>query len=400
MQKSPDPSQDVSGTFQVFGEAKGFGIAWHGMRFYTPKPRPEDQPQGDEDYQFFEGEPIDLDLVFQPAKILSGVLKDEKGEPISGAKVSLSSLDYLKTEGREMHPNFREFWGMPLAPARYRQTNTGADGRFEFQDLPAETVGYVRIHHPNYAAQTFYAAITDRAITEYELVGNSMVSAQNGKTVRTPIIEKRAVRTMPIEVQMRSARRVTITAVRADGKEPARDIRIGASAGASTRRIHSNGTTDANGRTVLTLPPGKYQLVANPPRNPVGTEIRTYEEIYVEESPREQEIQVTMKEGCLLIFEAVDADSGSGIPGIGFWYEMDKPAGARTSVQSSTTWVDNPVTNEKGEMRAVVNPGTRRYGLGMTPVPKEYEVDSTNADREIKCEAGKTIRVRFELRKK
>ena len=134
---------------------------------------------------------------------------------------------------------------------------------------------------------------------------------------------------------------------------------------------------------------------------PKGAEyVRTIHSFQVKNEPIEQPIELLMERGCVLIFKAIDADTGRGIPDVTFWYE--KTPGSRRQVQSNPSRVDNARTNDKGEMRVVAEPGKRRYGLEFSPTPEGYVVvDSKDRalGRELELQAGQTIIVEFKLRK-
>lgn len=391
------PSQNfhLAGTLQVFGEADGFGISWHGMRFYQPRPRPADWPRHDQDNTFYQGEPIEMDLTFRAAATLAGRVTNDDGRPVADARISLSSLDYLDTEGREMHENSREFWAMSMAPSPYREARTDADGRFEFTELPAETVVYVRVRHPEYASQTFFAAITEKKINDYRFISNNRVSISNGKPFYEPIWDTRSVKSSPLDIRVDATRLITVHVVYDDNGRPAKGVRVGASSGNFQIGTSDSGTTDQNGRIELALPPGMYQVSARPPRD--TDYVRTYDELTVETEPEQQTFEVRLRAGCILILKAVDAADGSGIAGVGFWTNPPGGGPARIGVQSSTSYIDYPVTNENGELRAVVNPGTRGYGVGFDVLPDGYRADPNTGGKLVECKAGETVRVQFEL---
>ena len=52
----------LAGTFQVYGTAPGFGFAWHGMRFYQPRRRPDHRKVAGEDYNLFGPDRKVMDL--------------------------------------------------------------------------------------------------------------------------------------------------------------------------------------------------------------------------------------------------------------------------------------------------------------------------------------------------
>ena len=119
------PDSPLAGTFQVFGSAPGHGFAWHGMRFYQPEPRPADRRVAGEDHTSFQGEPLVMNLAFPPAATLRGRIVDEAGKPVAGVKVNLEGGDYLDIQGKETHPNFREFWCIQQAPERMDDDEDG-----------------------------------------------------------------------------------------------------------------------------------------------------------------------------------------------------------------------------------------------------------------------------------
>ena len=142
-----------------------------------------------------------------------------------------------------------------------------------------------------------------------------------------------------------------------------------------------------------------YKFQGDPPQ---GSEyIRTMQELVVEDTPASQPAALKLDSDCVIVFKAIDAETGKGVPSVSFWY-MDSPNTGRVGVQASTTYVSNPRINEKGELRAVVRPGNRHYGIGLKPLPDEYSpIDPADQSkgRELICAAGKQVTVEFRLRK-
>src|SRR4029079_6630961 len=121
----------------------------------------------------------------------------------------------------------------------------------------------------------------------------------------------------------------------------------------------------------LKLPRGAYRLVGDPSRN--SDYVRTYQELRVTETPDSQPTTLKMQLGCVLTLKAIDADTGAGISDVTFWFVPDDQPKTRFSVQSTSNYVDHPRTNEQGELRAIVLPGKRTYGIGFSPLPDGYE---------------------------
>ncbi len=189
-----NPSQ---GTLQVYGTAPGRGFAWHGMRSYFPQPRPADRNvAGGEDYSLFLGEPIVMDLVFTASATRSGRVVDESGRPVPGATIRIDSCDYLDTDHRESHHNFREFWAIHSAPEALTTAKTGPDGRFAFKGLPQEVGFWIHFEHPNYARLSLHAATTSRPTSEFDyplgrIVGRERPPVVTGDINLTVIVTRR-----------------------------------------------------------------------------------------------------------------------------------------------------------------------------------------------------------------
>jgi len=152
------PREDAppSGTFQVYGVAPGHGFAWHGMRFYQPQPRPADWKVAGEDYTLFQGEPLVMDLRFPASAALSGRIVDQARRPVPDARVRLGACDYLDTQGKESHPNFREFWAIQSAPAAMTTAKTDKEGHFRLEGLPTEAGFWIWVEYPEYSWQSFF----------------------------------------------------------------------------------------------------------------------------------------------------------------------------------------------------------------------------------------------------
>lgn len=395
----PAPGAIPGGTFQLYGEAKGYGFAWHGMRFYRPTPRTAKDDKTARNDTYFQDDSIEIDLSFAPEAMLSGTVKNEKGAPIAGATLTLSSMDYLKTEDKEFHPNFREFWAQRRAPAHFHTVKSDNEGKFTFNGLPAETVGYARINHPDYAGQSFHAAVTSNPIDSYEFISNSSSTVINGVQVQKPIWETRKVRSGPLEVKLVSTRSIKVQIIGNDNNAPAAKVSISAVA---ENGVSVHGTTDKEGRVLLKAPPDDYRIVLDP--QPDSGYVRTELELLVADKPGEQSTQFRLTKGCVVEFETIDDATGTPIKGVSFSAEYTKKIARDGQLQEiiyhmgvqSVPWiVDYPLTDKNGKLRAVVDPGKHKFKANST---KEYQGDLGGV--EVDCESGKTIDVQFKLKKK
>ncbi len=157
------------GRFQVYGMAPGKGFTWHGMRTLIVGRRKDAPLPAGENSFIFTDERIQMDLTFRaPARLWGRVVDRTNGRPVAGAKFRLGGADWLDTEGKEAHHNFREFWSITSAPPTATSAETGADGRFEIQGLPSEAGFWVHINHPDYSHLNLFYATTSRPTTEFE----------------------------------------------------------------------------------------------------------------------------------------------------------------------------------------------------------------------------------------
>lgn len=370
---------DLCGTFQVYGTAAGYGIAWHGMRQYVPIPRPDDRPVQGLETLWYADDDKTVNLTFRPAVALRGRIVDEKGKPIKGAQIQLYSGDYTVIAGHELHKNFREFWSMFMLPPNQTTAHTVADGRFAFEGLGEDTFYYASITHPDYAGRGMYVATCAESLrmsiyqnqSEVEIAGNDL------------------------DVRLETCRTVTIGVVYADTNKPAGHVSVSAS-DENASGIHGYGKTDTDGNVTLRLPPGEYRVTIDPPK---GSDcVRTNANLTVKQQADPQRAELTVDRGCILILKAVDAVTGNGIRGVSFLQgdEDGDPGGGR-EVQSSTYFIDNPTTDAEGQLRAVVNPGQRSFAVSRTLKDAGYLIDGMRQTMELP--AGKTVTVTFALRK-
>ena len=260
---------------------------------------------------------------------------------------------------------------------------TDKDGRFRLEGLPTEAGFWIWVEHPEYAWQSFYAATTTRPATAFDYPRQSIAGQ-----------ERPPVRTGPIFVVLDAIRRVAIRTVFADTGRPAPQVRV--SAGRGSAGPSASGTSDGEGKLLLRLPPGDYEIVADP--TPGGARLRPHPiDLQVAAEPAEQPLVVRVKPGCVLFLEVIDAKTGKGIPGVSFLCQTDSDPGTLGTVQSLTGTSDDTRSDAEGRLRAVVEPGEGTFWLGSVPESSGYRRSSQ--EKRVVLPAGRTVTVRFELEK-
>lgn len=378
----PPQPEVVEGKFQVFGVSDGHGFAWHGVRAYRPRPRPAADSEPGMDRAYYQGEAVVNDLVFGPTVRFAGQVKDDLGNPLAGAKVQIGLIDEPRRPGSKSHrfqllaaddspvdPD-RDFTSIHCMPESRLSATTDAEGRYQFPFVLRNA--------------SFIAAVS--AAPEL---------GQREETVSTenPQIKdddgKKTVIWNPVFTAPRS---VTVSAIGLSDKQHLNNTVLHAY-GRSARFAGNEARCGGEGRARLRLPPGHYRLVAEPASGSLF--VRSEQEIDIANEPIEQEVEMTLQPGSLVVLKAM-LDDATPVEGVGFSCETDTSKDRR-ELQSQTVFVDHPTTSDDGLLRAVVEPGRRRFFV--SAAPKDFEAaDGDSPWTELA--AGQETTVILKLRKK
>ncbi|WP_165227393.1 sigma-70 family RNA polymerase sigma factor [Aquisphaera insulae] len=375
------------GTFEVFATAPGHGFAWQGIKLYVPRPRPPELNDVIEGYNFFERDPLVMDLTLPRRGFLAGRVVDERRRPIVGASIRILCCDYLDYAGKETHTSTRMFGAINAAPAAMTTTRTDQEGRFHLDGLPAECGFYLRIENPSSAPRTLHAATTERPAAAFDYPHDSIQDRTERPTVHTG----------PILIVLDRARRVAVKTVIVGTKDPAAGIEVMAWQG--DVGSSASGVSDADGRLELRLPPGEYDILAHRKTGESrGIYIRS--KLSVAAEPSEQDFELSIDLGCVVNLEVIDADTRQGLPGVTFWSTTNPAGNNPRSVTSTHDFMDNPVnpvSDARGRLRAVMPPGETTFSVMHSPPPPGYQ--PSREQQRVTLRAGKAATVRFELRR-
>jgi len=146
---------------------------------------------------------------------------------------------------------------------------------------------------------------------------------------------------------------------------------------------------------MLRLPTGLYRLRGNPA--PETDYVFSELELKVDERPRTQPVALLIGRGSKLTFRVIDAQTGKGVPDFSFWWMREK--GWRDDLGKISSRQGPFTTNQDGELRTVVLPGTRRYGLSSDQSLDYAKTDQAdyNIGRELKLAAGEEATIEFKV---
>ena len=371
------------GAFQIFGQAEGLGFAWRPEKWFYPRPKPANityEPEHRDPPGHYEAnDKIALDLRFPPAAHLSGTIVDDHGEPRPGVRLEIRACESLKVVD-----NVIPGWTLDAlnetdsVPPSMKIRTTDAQGRFEFTGLPGDCRFWIHLRAKDLPWQSFFAATTVGPQPDHD-----------GAPVLTG--DMKVVFATPVDVPIKM--------VFGHTGAPAPKVAVQAAKGLVNTLI----TTDDQGRATLKLPPGKYRMENWPAR---GTPYLVTEgELVVGPTPRAEPVVATLRPAGIIDVTVVDAETGAGIPNVDVWEQSD-PGGRRErlvyrswEVATRIAWRESPRTDARGRLRALVEPGTHRIGVGFQSYPLSHEVVESGG-QEVDCRPGETVQLTFTMRKR
>jgi protocatechuate 3,4-dioxygenase beta subunit len=371
-----------SGSFQVFGQGEGFGFAWRPQKWFYPLPKPPNityEPDRAESPARYEAnDAIVLDLRFLPAARLSGRVVDDRGKPLSGVRLEIRDCEASAAVDNIVGATFPALNQREAAPPSMKIRTTDPAGRFEFAGLPENCRFRIDVRAEGFPERWVYAATTRVPQPAHD--GGPVFTGDFTLTLRTPV-------DVPVRMTF------------GDTGRPAPGVAVQAVEGL----VSILQTTDDRGRVILRLPPGTYRMKNVPA---LGTPyLVTDGELVVGEKPPARPVELSMRPAAVVEVTVVDAETGAGVPDVDFW-EQTGPGGQREKVVVSSweaatriAWRDSPRTDARGKLRAPVEPGKHRFGVGWLSYPPGYSAVEDRG-REVECRAGERVHLKFAMRRR
>ncbi|MEX1232962.1 MAG: M56 family metallopeptidase [Planctomycetaceae bacterium] len=390
IKRSDTKSGQDTGSFEVIGEADGYGFAWRPLKRVYPDVENAVEPNWDTNSvrdlptRYGLKDKIELDLTFLKASKLSGRIVNDLGEPIGGTAIAIRHCD---TEwDREDLNRFGSQYELEsinwpeLVPPRIKTRRTDADGHFEFDGLPANCRFWIEVRPPGYTPRNIHAVTHDRA--DVDEAGNRVY---NGN----------------FEVDFVRPHKVNIRVVYGDSGEPAPKVGIGGN-------VSEAGfweTTDENGMVEVPLPDGRYKLRLLPR---YGTNyLRTEFELAVSADSVKDIVEIKLRPAAVVDITVLDVKTKKPLADVDVWLadEGSTPQRLNRRVHGYRSWevetrishYESPRSDKEGKMRVLFEPGTHRIGVGLEASPSWY-IPVEGDGRSIDCKAGETVTAEFHLK--
>ena len=401
----PRPTE---GLFQVYAQCDNFGLVWRKVCQYQAARRPQAAKdtskkqvgnakadtaplpaEGGAGLTFFQGEPIAVDLTFSPEVRFHGQITDDQGNPLKGVVVQVglvnSSRDPPGTPPRSWLCGYvtdgprgadGDFQGVTQLAEELRSTQTDADGFYEIRGLPRDCAMSCFIDWRPECDPFVKGIITAAKPAEEQFTQAVGYGGLLNHSFAAPWIVRVKV--------LNSAQKAVVGAI--VRQESHRLIRR---AGSMTR-------TGPDGTGTLQLSPGKCMLIVEPDFGQAYLPVR--QEIEIAQEPREQSVDVQLAPAAEVIFEAVEKATGRPVAGVGF---LTEPADARErqTVQTHSSFVDQPRTDATGKLHAFFEPGTRRFLVAARRLAPDIEAVSPTGDF-VDLTPERPTPVRFEFARK
>jgi polysaccharide export outer membrane protein len=388
------------GAFEIFGQASGYGFAWRPQKYFYPQPNGDTFIAGEDadmPVTFQVGEKIELDLKFPPPAKIRGRIIDDRGQPIPNAELAIRSCEPIRPDGYPTPEIFHIIWSnrefqspneRETVPPEIKIRKTDADGRFEFTGLPPDCRFFIDVRPAGFAGRTVCAGTCEPS--RKGIAGLPMFPGT-------------------MDLKFAKIREVTVQVLYGDTRKPAPKVFVCA----NNKEAGTGVASDNEGRALLRLPPGKYDLELLPAK---GTPYLVREaKLEVPENPAKEPTVVELRPAAVVEVQVLDAVTGKGVADVDLWREITQlpSPDSYSTVQkyhevhffrsyeqeTNICHVERPRTDSNGALRALFEPGKHRIGVAKEAFPEGYEAVEAEG-QEIDAQAGKPIKITFHLKKK
>lgn len=385
---TPENARDpVVGRFEIFAVAPGHGFGWRPARFYYKTPpqgvRREDVITADPPAWFVGDEPIELDITLTEPHTLHGQVTDATGAPIAGATLAIRYADkHLQLENWNRVQDDFHFESLNQSadvPPEVKLRKTGADGRFEFTDLPAGTRFHIDVRPPGFQYRQIWAVTSEVAPAEFR----GQPIHRDGMTV---VFRK------PRDFQFR--------VIYADSKLPAPRMRLG---GGNSDGMTAK-FTDNQGLATLQLTEGENQFELLPA---INTPYLISNAALTLKADTQQPITLELPPASVVTVSALHAESGMGIEGYSLVIKTVSPQGQlldwpdhfrNTDADKRIAHVHRPRTDASGKLEFLFQPGEFEVTLQANTTASQQFSQIEPATQRIKTRLGEPGRLEFKVR--
>ena len=382
-----DPNRPARGFFEVFGQADGFGFAWRPKKqFALPDPRQVPDAPVDPPDSYQPGDPITLDLTFPPPARLTGRVTKDQGRPLVDAPLWISFCDQLSADGPRAGTEFAALGASDTVPREMMRCTTDANGNFAFNGLPPE--------------RRFGVVVQPKGFPQRRILAATMPRPQ-------PAHQGQDVLTGPLDLVFDTPREVPFRVV-GDTSQPTAKARFGVSR-IGGGILWASATTDGEGRGQLLIPPGDYSYEILPEyQTPY---LVTEGKFAVPADGPIPPLEATLRPACVLEVTVTDADTGAGLAGVDFWEGEPANPEHPTSdfrqllyfrsyeLATRICHVERPKTDAAGKLKALIEPGPHRIGVGLNSRPPWYDVVEPEGQA-IDGKPGETLHLTFPMRRR
>ena len=381
--------QSASGVFEVFGQAKGYGFAWRGQRWFYPDGVPDFGNRGGEERRFGPEKPIVQDLHFDEPAPLSGLIMDENDKPIANASVVLFNAEPVSDSGFDTAQEFlvvqddafTALYLSKVTPGEMRRTFTDETGRFVFSQAPKNTGFRIFVKAAGFANRGLFASTA--AKKKFRFGDDDLKIHRDG-----------------MKLVFQGVKRCPVSVLYGDTGKPAKNVMVEL----GNKLANHSGVTNADGKAELRLPPGEYRVSYLTEFGTAYISRHSRDSIMNHTIPigdAEAELVIRLEAAGRVEIEVVDAHIGRPIKGADVSVaegDFKRDYMWRSWKPPNISMVDRPRSDEDGKMTVFLKPGTYTIEAGNEHTPLKYT--SAGSAQEITIKASETKSLQLKMKRR